>query len=64
MIDKKIYNVAMRLLKNEGYTLSSDDKMYLKSCVESIIDGEGADYTINELGDQLASVFRMEQSDS
>ena len=64
MIENKIYNVAMKLLKNEGYKLSLDDKMYLKSCVESIIDGEGADYTINELGDQLASIFRMEQSDS
>ena len=64
MIENKIYNVAMKLLKKEGYKLSPDDKMYLKSCIESIIDGEGADYTINELGDQLASIFRMEQSDS
>ena len=62
MIEKKIYNVAMKLLKNEGYKLSSDDKMYLKSCVNAIMEGEGENYTIEESGDQLASIFRMEQS--
>jgi hypothetical protein len=64
MIENKIYNVAMKLLKNEGYKLLLEDKQYLKSCVESIMDDEGINYTIDELGDQLASIFRMEQSNS